>query len=138
VDDARITTLITELDALVPKHGAVVNLLQYGGGPDESAFVGNRAGYLRFGIEFLKGAFAPSASSKDGKDYASVDLDYLTGRTSDISFDWFERREDIPDMTTAEQATWVQGRLVPLLILAFLGICGVVFLIGLVTIVRWL
>ena len=136
MDEARIKSLIAELDSAVPKQGAVVKLLKYGGGPDESAFAGNMAGYLRFGIEFLKGAFASTGADAARNDDVRVDLDYVLDRTSDISFDWFQRGENLPGVTSPEQATWKQRKLAPALAIAFLCVCGVVFVVGLVTIFR--
>lgn len=58
LNDAYIKELIENLDQSVSSEGAAVRLDQYGGGPDESQITGNRVGYLRLGIEFLKAAYA--------------------------------------------------------------------------------
>src|SRR4051812_14714301 len=89
--------LVSKLDALVPRDGARVSLAQYGGGPDESRVIANQRGYLRLGIEFLKAAFAPHE-----KHLVKADIRYLLTEDSDVSFNWFERRENLPKRTAEE------------------------------------
>lgn len=91
----EIKETILKLDQAVAKEGAVVALRQYGGGPDESQIVANEIGYLRLGIELMKAAFSEKNAKIDEGNSISVDLDYLISPTSDISFDWFERTENV-------------------------------------------
>src|SRR5688572_2077805 len=66
--DEEIREIVAQLDAAIPREGAVVEIEQ-----DEEmyeiravAVVANRLGYLRLGIEFLKAAIAPP-SDPEGK-----------------------------------------------------------------------
>ena len=90
MDRERIAELIRELDQLVPAEDAKVLLTQVGGGPDESKVVATENGYLRFGLAFMKAAFAPPSKSGDPATI-HVDLEDLISDDSDVSFDWFER-----------------------------------------------
>ena len=124
--------LVSRLDALVPRDGARVSLAQYGGGPDESRVIANQRGYLRLGIEFLKAAFAPH----EKQHLVKTDIRYLLTEDSDVSFDWFERREDLPKHTAEEsKRVSVIGTIVGFTVLALVASCA---LVGLITIVRWL
>ena len=111
-----------------------MTLRMYGGGPDESQFIANKGGYLRFAIELLKAALAP-VGAKSQPNAVHVDLGYLVTSDSDVGFDWFERREDIPAPPTRESVgSWI-------LKVAMLGILVGVLgfaLLGFVTSIRWL
>ena len=56
MDERQLAALVAELDALVPRDGAVLRCVQ--GDAGEPYYAGNRLGYLRFGIELLKVADA--------------------------------------------------------------------------------
>lgn len=136
MDNERVLALIDDLDAHVPREGAIVRFEQYGGGPDESKVVGNRAGYLRLGIEFLKGGLAPFNPGKDA-DLIQVEIDYLLDAQSNISFDWFERTEHIahqPARNLSPLTQNVLGLTVAAVLITFLVCAGV----GAWTILGWL
>jgi len=132
MDQRKIQDAIALLDHEVPRDGAHVKLHQYGGGPDEGQVVANEAGFLRLGIEFLKGAFAPSGHRGEAA-AVEIDLEYLVTSDSSINFDWFERRA-APEVTPPNPAP----RVVPVLIFTALAAGVVLSLIGFVTVVRWL
>jgi hypothetical protein len=126
----EIAKVIAILEREVPRDGARVRLCQYGGGPDEGQVVGNDAGFVRLGIEFLKGAIAaPKAGHASA---VEVDLAYLITSDSDIRFDWFERREP------SEPLPQTRSRLIPFLMFSGVLAVGLLAILGLVTIVRWL
>jgi hypothetical protein len=131
LDEQKVREAIAMLDREVPREGARVKLSQYGGGPDEGQIVANRNGYLRLGIEFLKGGF-PYADEDAESTGASVDLEYLVTSDSTIKFDWFERREPSePGSMSANAVGIVVGLLflaigVAVIILAFVGAATVV------------
>jgi hypothetical protein len=129
-NEAATEELIAKLDALVPRDGARVSLSQYGGGPDESRVVANRRGYLRLGIEFLRAAFAPH----EKQHLVKADIRYLLTDDSDVGFNWFERREDLPQATPESRRARIIG---PIIGFGFLGLVVLCALVGLVTIVRW-
>lgn len=133
-----IKKIIEDLDKRVAKDDARVQFGIYGGGPDEGMVQANQKGYLRLGIEFLKAAFAPpSENVKDPKNAIDVDINYLTTGDSPISFDWFERREDIPPPPKPGKPGGVKDCLsllgcgILLFILMFIFIMGIVSIFGL-------
>ena len=133
MDEFSIRPLIDELDRLVPKDGAEVRLVQYGGGPDETKFVGTRRGYLRFGIEFLKGATGPL--SGESASSVNVDLDYLIA-SSDVGLDWFELHENLPAADHVDPLSWrnrLIGWAIGGIVIAFLG-CAI---LGFLTAIEW-
>lgn len=132
MDEKTIRSAIELLDAAVPREGARVRLRQYGGGPDESALEANEAGFLRLGIEVLKGArAAPRPDSPPG--WIALDLDYLLTRDSNIVFDWIERTELPPDDSApTPNFTWV-----PYVVIGGLGLFLLLALVGAIAVVRW-
>jgi hypothetical protein len=75
IDDERLGVLVAELDAMVPREGALV-CERHGlyGSQHDPAYIGNRAGYLRLGIELLKVADAPAAAGRPNR--VTADLSY--------------------------------------------------------------
>ncbi len=131
-DIEQIKNLASELAAAVPREGAWIRLTQYGGGLDECRIIGNQRGYLRLGIEFINLALAPTSENSHS---ISADLRYLMTSDSDVRFDWFERREELPTVTQAEQKT---SFFVSLCLYLALLSAIVVFVIGAGTIVSWI
>jgi hypothetical protein len=130
-EKASAESLVTELDELVPRDGACVTLRQYGGGPDESRITANQRGYLRLGIEFLKAAFAPTNKENSLK----ADIGYLLTEDSDVGFDWFERREDLPLPLKPGRRRRIVASAFALGCLVFVAALAVV---GLIAVVKWL
>lgn len=89
----RIKELIAELDKLVPVEGKVL-MAQQGGGADESVFKGTESGYLRFGLEVLKGAFMSPLDAK-APTVIHLSLQDVVSEESDIWFMRYERTEDL-------------------------------------------
>jgi membrane-bound inhibitor of C-type lysozyme len=75
MDDPEIQQRVNELDAAVTKDGS--KLLIYVD-PDHGncAFVANRKGYLRAGIEMLRAAIVPLAAHEST---TPIDIKYLCG-----------------------------------------------------------
>ena len=90
--DGKVRALAAQLDELVPREGAMVRIRD---DLDEGMTIvrGNRQGYLRLGIEFLKAAFA--AHMGERPDEVRVDVYYLLGQ-DEICF-LFERNENIDE-----------------------------------------
>ena len=90
MDDPEIQQRVNELDAAVTKDGS--KLLIYVD-PDHGncAFVANRKGYLRAGIEMLRAAIVPLAAHEST---TPIDIKYLCGERG-LRVDKLERREDI-------------------------------------------
>ncbi len=133
IDTDGIKRLVDQLDDLVPREAARIRLEQVGGGPDESRFIANDCGFLRFGIEFLKGGLAQTERDGAGTTEVTVDIDYLLSDESDVGFQWFGRDEN-PLSYRSEDTRDPIG-------LAFLlgfVLLGVLTVIGLATVVVWL
>ncbi len=127
---SSLRTAITAIDQLVPRDGAWVELTEYGGGPDEGQISGNRDGYRRLGIEFLKATIDVGEESR-----FQVDLEYLVSPNSTINFDWFEVSETRPHVSV--QSPW-RNRLVTFGCATFCVTMFSIFVIGLFTVVQWL
>ncbi len=134
MNDNQISEHIVWLDKEVPRDGAKVMMVQYGGGPDEGKIIANRTGFLRLGIELAKGDVLPTMD--DNSMHVGVDINYLIGSGSTIRFDWFERREDVTEV----QPTGVQrlgGWSCAILLLGACALVAVLALIGLVAIAKF-
>ena len=107
-DRDELADIVDQLDRRVPREGAWIELKQYGGGPDEGQVIGNREGYLRLGVEFLKAAAAkaPNEPIAEAAHPVSVDLEYLIDESSTINFDWFEICNR-PEDQLSYQRTWI-------------------------------
>jgi hypothetical protein len=135
VEEERIRQLMEELDRLAPKDGAYIRLEQYGGGPDEGRIVANQAGYLRFGIEFLKAGVMPHRPSKSGQSSVAIDLTYLVTADSVIGFDEFIRDERPPETEPQRSAlNWVRmalgfGFIAGCIVVVIFAVVGVIAVI---------
>ncbi len=120
--------LIEELDESVSKENAKVRLSQYG---DEACVVATQNGYLRFGIELLKGGITPTSTGTP--EMIDVDLHYLLDDGSTIYFDTFERVQKLSDENFKESWT---DKLVVYTIIAFLMALLIFAIIGLVAVIK--
>jgi hypothetical protein len=134
---SEVERLVGELDAGVPREGAVVSLQKYGDDLDEAFVVANRRGYLRLGVEFLKAAFAPHVPPEktlgERPHAIYVDLDYLIAEDSGVRFDYFERNEGVTVRTHHES---LSDRLIPVAVIGAVVSILVLALVGLVTVVK--
>jgi hypothetical protein len=136
--EQRVREMVWELDAIVPRDGAQVRMVQYGGGPDESRMVGTRRGYLRLGIELIKAALAkPVQAGGQGDDRLGVDLDYLTVPGSDVRFDEFLLSQD-PARDAVNDKPGIDDRLWGIGCVAALLLVTALLLVGLGTIAHWI
>jgi hypothetical protein len=137
MNDEAIQNAISSLDKAVPKEGARVAMVQYGGGPDESQIIANRQGYLRLGIEFLKAAYStPLQPEPKAPDMVKLDLEYLLTNDSDINFDWCERCEPgaIHAATISTRATTLGTSSVVAWLMVGLILCTV----AMVIVMKWI
>jgi hypothetical protein len=106
LDDDDLKHLIAQLDAAVPREGAVV--LQHDAeGYDDAHFLltADRRGYLRLGVEYLKAAFAEHTSASHPHRVA-VDLSYISGFEDQA----FERREGISPASRNSEGISIQAK----------------------------
>jgi hypothetical protein len=139
MDHANLTQLIADLDALVPTKGALIRV----GGDDiyeegEPLLVGNRAGYLRLGIELLRLADAQSSSRRS--DRVLTDLSYLLDpTTNEGELATFERREDLRPWREEQEPGRGPARGPGSFIIPFVTVLvGALVLVGLYHSVKWL
>lgn len=122
--EAELELLVARLDRLVPKDGARLAVPANGGG---TAAVGNRLGYLRFGIEFLRAALRPRPQSEDEPPRITPDLGYVLTERSRLPFDSCELDEAIVSRPRVASGLGALGQIgggvltVIALILAFIG-----------------
>lgn len=129
-DDNELRSIISALDDCVQRDGSWVQLTQYGGGPDEGQIIGNRNGYRRIGIEFLK-----ATVNDDPEQGFQVELEYLVSPDSTINFDWFEL-SDTPAPNKSSYS-WFD-RAMPIGCLTLVVVAAIVFAIGVGTVVQWI
>ncbi|HGG59327.1 MAG TPA: hypothetical protein ENK26_05330 [Gammaproteobacteria bacterium] len=128
MNDTETRQLIDLLDKSIDKEKAKVLLTRPGRrGPfSESKFIANKEGFLRFGIEIMKAAYA----EKKEKNVVPVDIKCLLLKDSNIVFDKFERHK----FDDAKKKTFFYKILDALLDIIIVGILVVVFVVG----VYWL
>jgi hypothetical protein len=138
MDEDRLHELIAELDRLVPRTDAVV-WEDHGlyGSEFDPAFGGNRVGYLRLGIEFLKVADAPAVPGQPERVLA--DLSYLVNAERERGESAiFERREIGPDELQAprEPPSRLAGTLQWMTLVIVLLVVVLLLLLGLADLFR--
>lgn len=89
--EAELEELVARLDRLVPKQGAHLTIPA---NKDGHTTVGNRLGYLRFGIEILRAALRPTPGSDDAAPRILPELELLLTE-GDTPFDFCEIDESI-------------------------------------------
>jgi len=127
--DDELRFLVSALNERVPREGSWVQLTQYGGGPDEGRITGNRDGYRRLGVEFLKATVDDAP-----KRTFHVDLAYLITPDSTINFDWFEL-SDTPSSISSKR-NWLERLLLVGCLMVF-AMAAIIFVIGLGTVIQW-
>lgn len=136
IDIDRIRNSVEELDKLIPRDKAFVRMTQYGGGPDECQFEANEIGYLRFGIELMKGALtAPDAEWKDGSQGFTLDLGYLVTDDSTINFDYYYR---VTEITAFHESSSIKENTLKFGCYLVFIICSCLTGLGAFTVFRWI
>jgi hypothetical protein len=128
--DWKIQSLLRELDQAIPREGHL-EILRDPEEYDDTFVRANKHGYLRFGVELLKAAYAPPKPT-GSRELVDVDLGCLEG--FDANRFTFERREDVlspiymtPTNGVSQSVGWVIG-------LCFFGLLGA----GVYTVFGWL
>lgn len=134
LDEAReseLHDLVERLDRLIPKDGAHLTIP---GNADGTTTVGNRLGYLRFGVEFLDAALQPLASSDAAPARIVPDLDDLLTDGSRTPFELCEIDEAIGSRPPVSSGLGAPGQLLAgVLVVAALVLC----FIGAAVVWRW-
>ncbi len=134
MDIAEIRLTVAKLEGLIEEDGAWLHTYQHGGGPDESAMVGNRAGYLCMALAILKGA---TTDNPNGSKHLPFDFDYLINEGSDVRFDHLELDEG-PRKGALQRSPNFRDRLLAGGCTLFLLALAALLIVGLVTTAKWL
>lgn len=127
LDDAAETeleALVERLDRLVPKEDAHLTIPAAAGA---DSTVGDRRGYLRFGVEMLRAALRPVAADEELPARIAPQLDYLLTPGSKPPFELCEIDESIASRPPVASALGAFGQLgaaivaVGVIILLFIG-----------------
>lgn len=130
--EAEIRDLVERLDQLVPKDGAHLTMPANHEG---TTTVGNRLGYLRFGVEFLAAALYPQPSSDVAPARIAPELDSLLTDSSRTPFELCEIDEAIGSRPPVSSGLGAPGQLLAgVLVVAALILC----FIGAAVVWRWL
>jgi hypothetical protein len=122
--ETELQDLVERLDHLVPKEGAHLTLPADAEGRTTA---GNRAGYLRLGIELLRAALSPEPASGEAPARVVPRVEELLTEGSRPPFELCELDESIGSRPPAESRLGVFGQMgagvgvVLILILAFIG-----------------
>ncbi len=122
----EIVALVTELDAKLPKENAFIGMHSYGADEGESFIQGSHNGYLRFGVEFLKGALASGGKEETE---ISIDIGYLLDDESDVHFDYFKqsnKRKPPQYEQTWKDEVFIYGVIALLVLILIFSVVGLV------------
>ena len=141
IDNDNVRKLIETLDVLIPREAARIRLDQLNMNAKGGVFVGNKNGYLRLGIEFLKAGIAEQQHLMVGPRPAHMEWKYLVSQKSIVfGFDEFLRDNALEaDPTFADPMSFsIKDKCrVAKLGLLFFGV-AVFAIIGVVSVFRWL
>jgi hypothetical protein len=99
----EIQERIEELDRAILKEGAEV-VIFYEEESQDCEVIGNRAGYLRLGVEMLKAAIAPL---RTGEMFTPVSVDYLLTSPRGLGVKRFTRLDDVQSaLPPLPESTW--------------------------------
>ena len=135
MNDQEIKELVDKLDSAASKDNATVKINFLGHSDEGTIMYATKSGYLRLGIEFMKGAFAEKDNNDREDDSITIDLDYLISKDSDIHLDDFERNKNISQVNHNEitqDSIW--GYLFLSLFIGFI----IMAIIGATTTVSWI
>lgn len=130
-NEETIQDLINKLDKMVPKEQAQVRIDQFKANSKEASFMGNKYGYFRFGIEFLKGGLSDSPGKGVDEWRVDVDLKYLLAYQPIIGFDEFIRNDSLSPQGTCKDISPDEKKIVFYFSCLMLGV-AVFALIGMV------
>lgn len=130
----KVNQLLCELDKIEYREGAKLQVFSECDG-DVGGIVGNQNGYLCFGVEMLKAAIVDVKSDVEvGSGNLPVDLSYLFDPHSAFLLKWFSRQEKLEPIlnVTPKSAKYIMCGVLLVIVL-----CVVLFVVGLITAIRW-
>jgi hypothetical protein len=130
--ELALRDLVGSLNRLVPRDGAHLMLA---GDANSKTTVGNRAGYMRLGVELLTAALLPLSGSDTEPPRIEPDLDYLLTPGSRSPFTLCEIDESIVSRPPVASGLGLFGQLVA----GVLIVAAIALLVGGVAFVlRWI
>lgn len=130
--ETQLREIVERLERLVPAEGAHLTIPANAEG---TASVGNRAGYLRLGIELLAAGLDPLPASDEAPARLAPELDTLLSEGSRTPFELCEVDESIVSRPPVSSRLGAPGQLTAaVLVVAALILC----LIGASVVWRWL
>jgi hypothetical protein len=130
--EAEIADLVARLDRLIPREGAHLTIPSE---PGARTTIGNRQGYLRFGLEFLAAALRALPESEHEPPRIEPDLGGVLTSGSQAPFELCEVDEAI---TSRPPARTRLGFLGQLLVGVALVVAAILLFIGVAIVLRWL
>lgn len=132
--EEKLKQLIGEFSQSMVRDNARLQVFSEGDG-DVGGIIGNRQGYLCFGIEMLNAAFAEvetNCNAETGN--LSIDPSYLFDSNSAFIPKWLGRREDLKPIlnVTPTSAKFILGGVLLILVSGF-----IFSVIGLITVIKW-
>ena len=131
-NEAEIAELVAQLDRLIPRAGAHLTIPSE---PDARTTIGNRSGYLRFGLEFLAAALRPLPETEHEPPRIEPALGGLLTANSQAPFDLCEVDEAI---TSRPPARTRLGFFSQLAVGVALVAAVILLFIGASIVLRWL
>jgi hypothetical protein len=131
-----ISRLVEELDRAVSRDGALIKLELFRKHTKGGIFIANRAGYMRFGIEFLKGGLVPPPEDRTVSWPIQVIYKYLLAGTPMYTIDDFIRDDTLSvendDESMVNQRVSVVKGMVLVLVIVLLSCVGLLQIIKLI------
>jgi hypothetical protein len=129
--EAELREVVERLERLVPTEGAHLTIPK---DADGTSSAGNRAGYLRFGLAFLRAALDPLPANDAEPARIAPELDGLLSKDSRAPFALCEVDESIVSRPPVSSGLGAPGQLASaVLVVALLILC----LIGASVVWRW-
>lgn len=132
--DEEIKGIISRLDSLISKEGAVV-MLNHFEENDGNFIEANQKGYQRFAISLLKASFLGDGYSENIEDTSFIGMNNLFSKKSDIQLDHWALNEDLDKETIETDYKNSLGSYVGMVLLISIP---VFYLIALITIFGWI
>jgi hypothetical protein len=104
--ETELRELVERLDRLLPRDGAHLSVAASGEGT-----VGNRLGYMRFGLEFLAAALDPRPASDEAPAHVAPRLESLLTDDSAVRFESCELDEAIESRPPVQSRLGAPGQL---------------------------
>lgn len=132
--EEQLKQIINEFDKSIVKENARLQVFSEGDG-DVGGIIGNRQGYLCFGMEMLNAAFAEIENDRSSDiENLSIDPSYLFDSNSAFIPKWLGRREDLEPIleVSPKSAKLIMGGVLFLIIVSL-----ILSVIGLITVIKW-